>query len=126
MIFSDDLPDGCPLPKAQDCAGKIYMLSPANPVRDQDCLSQAERGRAQKATGDQVCTRHGLSVFPDYQSCAHQQALFPALGEHIVSATLQAIHGKILDTPSNSNPKHMTWWPCKNVHRSKLFAVEES
>lgn len=123
MTFPDALPVGCPLPSAQDCSCTVYMISPENPVREQDCLSQAERGRAKNATGDLACTRHGLSVFPTYESCEHQRSLFPRLGGYIASATLDNSHGKILETPSGSNPSHMTWWPYKSTNRSKLFTV---
>lgn len=125
MMFSEELPQGCPLPAAQDCSGPIYMIAKAIPVEDSNCLSQAERGKALNATGDGVCTRHGLSVFPDYESCAHHKLLFPSLGDHIVCANLDPSHGKLLQTPSKRNPSHMTWWPYKGISRSALFGQVE-
>ncbi len=126
MIFPDGLPKNCPLPNAVSCSGTIYMISPNYPVDQQDCLSQAERGRAVDATGDLACTRHGLSVFPDFASCSHQQSLFPGLGEHIVAAQLDPSHGKTMETPTKRNPRHMTWWPRKDLERSVLFKLVEA
>jgi len=126
MMFPEELPQGCPLPAAQDCSGSIYMISENIPVQESNFQSQAERGRALAATGDAACTRHGLSVFPTYESCAHHKLLFPRLGEHIVSAKLEPSHGKLMKTPSRSNPAHMTWWPYKGVTRSALFSPVES
>ncbi|CRI57975.1 hypothetical protein [Pseudomonas sp. CCOS 191] len=125
MTFPDGLPDNCPLPAAVSCSGMIYMVSLNNPVHEQDCLSQAERGRAADATGENACIRHGLSVFPDLASCSHQQSLFPRLGKYIATARLEPSHGKILQTPAKRNPLHMTWWPCKDVERKLLFSMAE-
>lgn len=123
MNFSKDLPEGCPLPAAQACSTTIYMISPENPVSDQSCLSQAERGKAKKATGDGACTRHGLSVFPNFESCRHQRSLFPRIGSFIAAAKLGPEHGRIMSTPSGSNPSHMTWWPYEETNRSELFTI---
>lgn len=121
--FSASLPADCPLPRAVDCNREVYFLVDQLPLNASQFLSQAERGRATGVSGEKVCTRHGLSVFPDKASCAHQVELFPRLGPHITCATLAEEHGKIADTPSGNNPAHMTWWPYADVERHGLFAV---
>lgn len=121
MEFPEDLPTGCPLPQATDCACEVFVISRNVPVGPNDLLSQAEKGRALDATGDAACTRHGLSVFPTRKSCLHQRMLLPHLGKHVVTATLDASHGKIADTPSNRNPEHQTWWFFKDIDRAQLF-----
>lgn len=118
MTFSDDLPSDCPLARAIPCNHTIYMIH----QDENSFLTQAERGRATNATGEGACTRHGLSVFPSLASCKHQQSLFPRLGKQIVSASLQHEHGVIADTPATKNPKHMTWWPFKDVQRKSCFS----
>lgn len=123
MNFPPELPAACPLPSSKDCSGSFYMVCREDPIREEDCLSQAERGRAPNATGDAACTRHGLSVFMSYDACVHQRELFPHLGKRIAHAMLDASHGKSLSTPSNANPGHSTWWPYANLSRSTLFAV---
>ena len=99
------------------------MLVTHTPLDASQFQSQAERGRAASATGEQACTRHGLSVFPDRESCVHQRTLFPRLGAHIASASLTAQHGKTANTGSNRNPSHQTWWPYLGVVRHELFEI---
>ena len=126
ITFPDGLPDNSPLLAAVSCSGLIYMVSLNNPVHERDCLSQAERGRAIAATGENARIRHGLSVFPDFASCSHQQSLFPILGKYIATARLDPSHGKIRHTPAKRNPSHMTWWPFKDLQRSLLFTLAEA
>jgi hypothetical protein len=121
----DNLPSGCPLPSAVDCASSVFLIFPDEEISALHCLSQAERGRARNATGDAACTRHGLSVFPSVESCIHQRKLLPHLGRFIGSAWLGPDHGKIAETPSSTNPAHMTWWPYKNTPRHTLFHILE-
>lgn len=121
MTFSDDLPLNCPLVRAIPCNQTIYMIHQGSEISKNNFLTQAERGRAANATGEGACTRHGLSVFPSLASCKHQQSLFPRLGKNIISASLQHEHGVIADTPATQNPKHMTWWPFKDVQRESCF-----
>lgn len=115
-----DLPEDCPLSSATDCDGEVFMLFADFPCTDGDCLTQAERGRALAAQGDGICTRHGLSVFPSLEACAHQRTLIPWLGKKIGRAVLTADHGMVADTPTK-NPGHMTWWPYPEVQRHALF-----
>jgi len=122
MNFPDTLPADCPLSNAVDCQLMVYMAFKTNQPSASDCKSQAERGRAKDATGDDACKRHGISVFPTYESCKHQISLFPRLGPFIGEAELSPRDGKIAETDSAKNPRHMTWWPCKEVDRHELFS----
>lgn len=99
------------------------MLCKSLPCRNADFQSQAERHRALDATGEGACTRHGLSVFPSFDSCEHLRRARPRLGKYIVKARLQPEHGKIADTPSKQHPRHHTWWPFEDVAREMLFSV---
>lgn len=103
----------------------MFVLVQALPLDPLQFQSQADRGRALNAVGEKACTRHGLSVFPTYDSCSHQLKLFPRLGPYVVTATLSARDGKMADTPSHVNPAHQTWWPYLEVVRHELFAVLE-
>jgi hypothetical protein len=124
MKFAATLPDNCPLPSAVECACEVYMVVRGDPVSAEDCLSQADKGKYASATGDAACTRHGLSVFPDLESCIHHQALFKGyLGDRIAKATLDSSHGVIDHTASKKAPAHHTWWSCEGVTRHSLFAV---
>lgn len=125
MGFPNTFPADCPLQTAIDYDGDVYMLfKEANTTPDQ-CRSQAERGKATTASGDGMCTRHGLSVFPDLKSCQHQRDLIPHLGRNIGVARLSNQHGKVADTPSGKNPSHMTWWAYEGVTRHTLFKILE-
>lgn len=123
MNFPAGMPDGCPLPAATPCDGDFFLVSKTNPVQAADCLSQAERGRALNATGDKACMRHGVSVFPTFESCEHHREVFPALGDHVAVAKLHASHGVQADTPSRTAPAHKTWWPYAQLARHPLFSV---
>lgn len=97
------------------------MLAKSLPCESEAFRSAAERGVASNVTGELVCTRHGLSVFPTYASCEHQRRTFPRLGPHIVFASLHPEHGVIAQTPTK-NPQHHTWWPYEDVVRESLFS----
>lgn len=122
MNFPSNWPFNCPLPSAVDCQHTVYMAFTSEPATADQCKSQAEKNRAITASGDAVCTRHGLSVFPSFDACRHQVNLLPHLGPYIGKADLTAPHGKIAETPSNRNPAHMTWWSYQGVDRPALFA----
>jgi hypothetical protein len=119
--FSADIPSDCPLPSAVDCFQEVFKLFATFPFDAEECKTQAEMGKAKNVTGQAVCTRHGLSVFPTLEGCLHQMKLFPYLGEHVGVAQLLPQHGKIAATPSNNNPNHMTWWIDVSVQRQSLF-----
>lgn len=101
------------------------MLCRTLPCTAEQFMSQAERNQARNVDGEQLCTRHGLSVFPNYKSCEHLLRARPQLGPHIVKATLTPDHGLIAETPSNRNPQHHTWWPFTEVPRASLFISSE-
>ncbi|WP_139826441.1 hypothetical protein [Derxia lacustris] len=122
-IFLNGLPNGCP-PESDLAGVSAYMIFRDSVVSTHDCLSQAEKGRAINAVGPAACNRHGLSIFPDVESCLHQQKLLPHLGRYIGVAYLNAEkHGRIVPTPSRKSPAHITWWPYQDVQRHSLFAV---
>jgi hypothetical protein len=125
LTFSAALPAGCPLQNSTDCDGSVFVLVTNAAFNNSHFLSQAERGRANSATGDHACTRHGLSVFPDLHSCAHQRTLFPRLGPYIASAALTSEHGKLANTASSNNPLHQTWWRYQEVSCHALFTLVE-
>jgi hypothetical protein len=83
----------------------------------------AEKGKALSATGRGACTRHGLSVFKDFQACALHRQLFPYLGDWIATAELEPVHGRIALTANHNSPEHHTWWPFEGVQRHTLFRV---
>ena len=121
--FSPDLPANCPITSAEESDCTVYVVVPANHLEASHFWTQAERGRAVNAQGQAACTRHGLSVFPNALSCAHQRRLFPGLGAYIACAQLKPPHGMIASSPSGSNPEHQTWWPYEHVIRHEVFAI---
>ena len=123
MEYAVGTVDNCPLSTAAPCNGQLYLVSQTDPVDAEACKSQAERGRAQNATGDKACMRFGLSVFLSCLSCEHLRETFPALGRHIAVALLNTSHGVQAATPSNRSPAHCTWWPGTHVTRHALFSV---
>ena len=124
MSFPATFPGACPLVGARDCDLTVYMAVKKTPVTAQQCLTQAERGRAAHAIGDDACKRHGLSVFPTAEDCLHQIELFPWIGQCVTAAQLEPSHGVYLETPAKL-PSHLTWWPYEGVERHTLFVATE-
>jgi hypothetical protein len=122
VTFPPHLPADCPLPSAVECDATVFMLSRQVPLAPDDCLSQAERGRANHVQGAGACTRHGLSVFKNLADCLHLRSVFPQLGPHVVQATLRRDHGVLAETPSKTSNGHCTWWPFVEVERHALFS----
>ena len=66
--------------------------------------------------------RHGLSVFPSYEDCAHALDAFPDIGDFVAKGLLNESHGMIAATGS-SLPNHHTWWPYEGIVRSAGFEI---
>jgi hypothetical protein len=124
MPFPANFPADCPLAHAADCNGAVFMAFKHLPISANQCLTQAERGRAANVQGADLCKRHGLSVFPSVDACKHQIELFPRIGTHVGHALLDPTHGLLAATPTQ-NPGHMTWWVFEGVERHALFNVVE-
>ena len=122
MPFPATFPPDCPLAGAVDCDLTVYLVAKAVPLPASACKTQAEKGGAPNATGDAVCMRHGLSVFPSMSECNHTREILPHLGRLIAKAILTPNHGKIRATGTRT-PGHMTWWPYENIARHTLFEL---
>lgn len=121
--YAENMPQGCPLPNAIDCSSRVYKICKSTPPSAKDFMTHAEKNIAKDAAGAAACMRHGLSVFPTFESCDHLKRFRPRLGKYIATAELRPEHGKIADTPNGENPRHQTWWPYVDVAREEIFAV---
>lgn len=121
--YAEGMPADCPLPRAESCGGVVYMLAKSDPLTDEQFRSQAERNQALTVSGENVCTRFGLSVFTEVSGCTALRELRPRLGSLIVRADLKPEHGMIASTPNGRNPNHHTWWPLREIDRKSLFSV---
>ncbi|MGU3627985.1 hypothetical protein [Comamonas sp. C24C] len=118
----EDFPDQCPLEGANPCDGDVYLICTEISSNDPGFKTAKENNKYKKITDPfKICTKHGLSVFSDIESCEHQLNAIPALGTRIASAKLDENDGYIKQT--FLNPKHHTWWPYKNDNRHVNFRI---
>ncbi|MEZ2740872.1 hypothetical protein [Comamonas jiangduensis] len=117
-----DFPDKCPLDGADPCNGDVYLICTDLSANDPGFKTAKENKKYKNVTDPmQICTKHGISVFSDLESCKHQLEAFPGLGTKIATAKLTKDDGFIKRT--FKTPLHHTWWPYKNENRHLSFTV---
>ena len=115
-----DYPSGCPLEGSVPCNADVYLLCNKIDDADDGFRSAAERGKYKDKTGDAKCMTLGLSVFRDLEACKSLRKRMPALGTQVAKASLEAHHGRLMETKTTS-PGHHTWWPLPGQVRSEGF-----
>lgn len=87
------------------------------PTKD-DFLNSVE---ANKFTNAPLCDRLAVSMLNTWEGAVHHLKLFSFKADwFIATASLNAVHGKVKDTPSKKQPAHTDWWPFSHVVRENV------
>jgi hypothetical protein len=114
QTWPEYFPSDCPPAEARAAAGTLFRFGRKNPpsANDLTCHWQIyEQHREGFVKTGRQCQACGLSVYLDIQAARKVRGLIPGLKKaHLYSITLQTADGKLLNTPSNTDPRHHTWW----------------
>lgn len=106
-VYHSGLPTGLPPSSSQPVAGSLYRGIKQPPLAEGSFLSEAELGNPNADPADPKSW--GLSVWRTAEAVAHARGAFKWMRKwHI--ALGQPSQGRVLETPSNNNPHHCTWW----------------
>ncbi|MBF0437279.1 MAG: hypothetical protein HQL77_18205 [Magnetococcales bacterium] len=120
MNIPKDWPKDCPPGKSRLPQNEsVYRVVKKDPPSNKDFQSMAELGKMPTAD---PCLRVGVSVLKTWAGAEHHRKLFPS-GKFIACAMLKVDDGRVLDTPTEKFPEHVTWWPPQGLKRESLFRV---
>ena len=122
-IFPSYFPDNCPPDEATDEEKELFRLCSGPELTEDDFLSLYNKDPEKWANNIQA---YGLSVLESKEDCdrvrrinAKLRRLYP----FCASGKNNSDRGKILNTPSNTNPRHFTWWVYEDVKPHTFFDI---
>jgi hypothetical protein len=116
------MPKPCPPPNAGPANGVIFRGIPKPPISEDDFLSHPELNRPNCDHGN--CEHWGLSVWVSKAEAEHAQRIFRYMRKwHIASGSVNGSDGVIMQTPSNQQPNHHTFWKIYGLEISSRFQI---
>ena len=121
--FPSYFPDNCPPDEATDEEKNLFRLCSGPELSKDDFMSFYNMNPARWANNVQA---YGLSVLESKEDCdsarrkngkLRQRYPFCACGKN------NSERGKILNTPSKTNPRHFTWWVYDGVEPHTFFEM---
>ncbi len=123
LKFPTYFPENCPPAEATDEECVLFRLCKGPTLTEKDFTS-FYLINPQKHK-DNV-NAYGLSVFKSIDDCKHAKSKSPNLRKKykcVASGSNNSYRGKILHTPSGTNPDHYTWWLYDGVQPHTFFEV---
>lgn len=118
MTFPTTWPQGCPPDDASNEPIHAYRISKSNPPELSDFETFWESGRAKS------CRACGLSLLQSREAAKHHINLFPKAGHWIADVLVGGGFGRWANTPSKTQPLHLTWWVPESINR--MDAIQET
>jgi hypothetical protein len=121
--YHPDIPVACPPKEATPTNGVVYRASKKASLEASDFASHAERKL--RGYDPKVCQCWGLSVWVSEEAVETARKLFPVFRykRFILSGALGVSDGVIMQTPSESQPEHHTFWKAIDRDVSAQFTV---
>lgn len=119
--FPAFFPKGCPPANAKGERIVLFRLCKTVNPAPEDFLSFYQIDPERYAGNIQA---YGLSTYPSAETCKSAKRKSPRLRKEckgIACGQVEADHGKILRTPSNANPAHITWWVYEEIEPHTFF-----
>ena len=123
LNFPDYFPEGCPPSEAKFMEIGVYRFC-ANSTPCEEDFKSFYLSNPEKYNGK--TQSYGISVFPSLEACAKARNKCPSLMKnykYCSNGITYKYTGKILETPSNNNPKHITWWLFDGVKPHTYFVT---
>jgi len=126
MERSEKLPPNCPPREAEEASGEVYRLVNKNPPVAKDFLSWYEsKPEMTYEDRSKECQAHGLSVYNQKSSILSLLKRIPTLRKNkkVALGRLTPDLGVMLNTPSNEDKLHYTWWVAVGKEPWTVFQV---
>lgn len=121
LKFPDYFPPNCPPAEATGEAKNLFRLCYGPTPTEEDFVSYYLKG-PKKYEGNILA--YGLSVFPTEDDCRSARKKSPLLRKKYKFCSCgmnTPERGKILSTPNQQNPTHITWWTYEGVEPHTFF-----
>lgn len=123
LKFPTYFPENCPPEEASDEECILFRLCKGTILTEKDFRSffliNPEKYK-------DLINAYGLSVFKSIEDCKHAMSKSPNLRrkyKYIAKGTNNNCRGKVLHTPSGTNPNHYTWWLYDGVKPHTFFEI---
>ena len=116
-------PANCPPDKATDEEKLLFRLCSDSELTENDFLSYYEMDPEQYANNIQA---YGLSVLESKEDCDSVRKKNGKLRKRYpfcAAGMNNSDRGKIMNTPSEMNPRHFTWWVYEGVKPHTFFEI---
>ena len=116
-------PDNCPPEEATDEEKLLFRLCSGSELTENDFISWYNKDPVKWANNVQA---YGLSVLESKEDCdsaRKKNAKLRAQYPFCASGKNNSDRGKILNTPSKTNPRHFTWWVYEGVKPHTFFEI---
>jgi len=123
LKFPDYFPQGCPPSEAVFKEMDVYRLC-VNSTPCEEDFQSFYLSDPKKYAGN--IRAYGISTFPSFKAC--ESALRKCVNlrnkyKFCAHGITYIYTGKVMNTPSKANPKHITWWLYDGVKPHTYFKV---
>lgn len=120
--FDPNTPTDCPPPEARQSNQTVYRCIENDPAQLDDFVSDVQAKRRNSDPSN--CQSWGCSVWVDENAVENALGIFKFFKKKfIVKGDIGVSDGAMLNTPSNSQPDHYTFWQAAGVDVSGKFSV---
>jgi len=120
--FDPDTPTGCPPCDANQEERTIFRCVDSPAAQEDDFASDISANR--RYADPDNCMSWGCSVWADEKDVLLALKLFkPFKKKNIVSGDIAEEDGALLNTPSNNQPGHFTYWKADGVSVASKFTL---
>jgi hypothetical protein len=120
--FDPDTPANCPPDDAQQGKRTLYRCVKSDTVETEDFVSDVKAKR--RNADPENCLSWGCSVWLDEDAVEHALSLFRFFKrKYIVVGDIDATDGAVMNTQSDKQPKHHTFWQATGVDVSSKFSI---
>lgn len=116
-------PDNCPPDEATDEEKVLFRLCSGSELSENDFLPLYNKNPEKWANTIQA---YGISVLESKEDCDRARRINGKLREQYpfcASGKNNSYRGRILNTPSKTNPRHFTWWVYEGVKPHTFFEI---
>lgn len=116
-------PEDCPPDEATDEEKVLFRLCSGTELTENDFLSLYNMNPEKWVNKIQA---YGISVLESKEDCDRARRINGKLRKrypYCASGKNNAERGRILNTPSNTNPRHFTWWVYEGIKPHTFFEI---
>lgn len=121
--WPDYFPTQCPPNNAKAKNATLYRMVKNDPPLPKDFL--CHRLLYKNIDFDDPCEASGLSTYSTMEGARKLQEAVPKFRKYkIATGNIKPDNGVVLETSSNNNSDHITWWVALSTMPEKLFNIK--